>query len=168
LALKGRFIYEDPLVYLLFALTFFGGWWLFRTNTGLQLRSVGKNPRAADAAGVPVFLIRYAAVTVSGALAALGGCYLVLSQVYLFAEDMSAGKGFIALAAIILGRWSPVGALMAAILFGFFDATQLRLQFATPEVPYQIFVILPYVVSLIALVGFAGLVRCSCICRIAL
>jgi len=150
---------QDPLIYLLFALTIFGSWWLFKTNLGLQLRAVGENPRAADAAGVPVFRIRYFAVVISGALAALGGCHLVLSQVYLFSEGMSAGKGFIALAAVILGRWSPKGALLAALLFGFCDAMQLRLQFASPEIPYQIFVILPYLVSLIALVGFVGLVR---------
>lgn len=153
------FFNQDPLIYLLFALIFFGSWWLFKSGPGLQLRSVGENPRAADSAGVAVFRYRYLAVIVSGGLAALGGCHLVLSQVYLFAEDMSAGKGFIALAAVILGRWSPIGALSAALLFGFFDAMQLRLQFASPDVPYQIFVILPYFVSLVALIGFVGLVR---------
>jgi simple sugar transport system permease protein len=80
----------------------------------------------------------------------------VLSQVFLFSEHMSAGKGFIALAAIILGRWNPVGAFLACILFGLFDALQLRMQFSNPEVPYQVFVILPYLVSILALVGLIG------------
>lgn len=150
---------QDPLIYLLFGISIFGSWWLFSTNRGRELRAVGENPRAADAAGVPVFAIRYTALIVSCGLAALGGSHLVLSQVYLFSEDMSSGKGFIALAAVILGRWSPVGALSAALFFGFCDALQLRLQFSSPEIPYQIFLILPYVASLVALVWFVGLVR---------
>ena len=150
---------QDPLFYLLAALTVSGWFWLFRTNAGLDLRAVGENPRAADVAGVPVFTYRFAAIAVSGAIAALGGVHLVLSQVYLFAEGMSAGKGFIALAAIILGRWSPAGAVIAAFFFGFCDAMQLRLQFSNPDVPYQVFLIIPYVASLIALVGFVGKVR---------
>lgn len=153
------FFSQDPLIYLLFVIALFGSWWLFRTNRGRELRAVGENPRAADAAGVPVFAIRYTALIASCGLAALGGCHLVLAQVYLFSEGMSAGKGFIALAAVILGRWSPIGALCAALFFGFCDALQLRLQFSSPEIPYQIFLILPYVASLIALVGFVGLVR---------
>ncbi len=100
--------------------------------------------------------MRYACVLGSGALAGMGGCFLVLSQVFLFSENMSAGKGFIALAAVILGRWNPVGALLACVLFGFFDALQLRLQFMNPETPYQIFVMLPYLVSILALVGLVG------------
>ncbi|MES0884385.1 ABC transporter permease [Roseibium sp. SCP14] len=150
---------QDPLFYLLIALAVGGWFWLFRTNSGLDLRAVGENPRAADVAGVPVFPFRYTAIAVSGAIAALGGVHLVLSQVYLFAEGMSAGKGFIALAAIILGRWSPVGAVLAAFFFGFCDAMQLRLQFSNPDVPYQAFLIIPYVASLVALVGFVGKVR---------
>ncbi|MYH59453.1 MAG: ABC transporter permease [Boseongicola sp. SB0675_bin_26] len=150
------FFAQDPLVYLLVALTISGWWWLFRTGSGLDLRATGENPRAADTAGIAVFRTRYLAVMISGALAAAGGCHLVLSQVYLFSEGMSAGKGFIALAAIILGRWSPVGAILAALLFGFCDTMQLRLQFANPDVPYQVFLIIPYAAALIALVGLVG------------
>jgi simple sugar transport system permease protein len=150
---------QDPLVYLLLLLTGFSSWWMFHTGKGLDLRAVGENPRAADSAGVPVFRAQYLAVTLSGALAALGGCYLVLSQIYVFTEGMSAGKGFIALAAIILGRWSPIGAILAALFFGFSDAIQLRLQFANPDVPFQVFLILPYAASLIALVGIVGRIR---------
>jgi simple sugar transport system permease protein len=96
------------------------------------------------------------AVLMSGALAGLGGAYIVVSQVFVFTEHMSAGKGFIALAAIILGRWDPIGALLASWFFGFCEAVQLRLQFANPNVPYQVFTALPYVASILALVGVYG------------
>lgn len=147
---------QDPLIYILLVLTIVGFWWLFRTNSGLDLRAVGENPRAADAAGIKVFRYRYLAVMGSGIIASIGGCHLVLSQVYLFSDGMSAGKGFIALAAVILGRWSPVGALLAALFFGFCEATQLRLQFSNPDIPFQVFLILPYLASIIALIGFVG------------
>ncbi len=150
---------QDPLFYILVLLAIGGWYWLFRTNSGLDLRAVGENPRAADVAGVPVFSYRYTAIAASGAVAALGGVHLVLAQVYLFAEGMSAGKGFIALAAIILGRWSPIGAILAAFFFGFCDALQLRLQFSNPDISYQVFLIIPYVASLVALIGFVGKVR---------
>ena len=147
---------QDALVYLMYATVLLLFYLMFYTPWGLNIRAVGENPRAADTAGVRVNMVRYICVLGSGALAGLGGCYLVLSHVFLFSEHMSAGKGFIALAAIILGRWNPVGALFACLLFGLFDALQLRLQFANPEVPYQAFVILPYVVSILALVGLIG------------
>jgi simple sugar transport system permease protein len=147
---------QDVLVYLMYATVAVAWVVLFRTRWGLSVRAVGEHPAAADSAGISVTGVRYACVVASGALAALGGCYLVLSQVFLFSEHMSAGKGFIALAAVILGRWSPVGALAACLLFGFFDALQLRLQFANPGVPYQIFVMLPYLASILALVGLVG------------
>ena len=147
---------RDALVYLMYVTVPLLFYLLFHTPWGLNIRAVGENPRAADTAGVRVNLVRYLCVLGSGALAGLGGCYLVLSQVFLFSEHMSAGKGFIALAAIILGRWNPVGALFACLLFGLFDALQLRLQFVNPEVPYQAFVILPYAVSILALVRLAG------------
>lgn len=150
---------QDLLFYLLLVLVALSPYLLFRTAWGLNIRGTGENPRAADTAGVPVFLLRYAAVVGSGALAALGGAHLALSQVHLFSENMSAGKGFIALAAVILGRWNPVLAVLAALLFGVFDAAQLRLQFANPSVPYQVFVILPYVASIAALVMFAKVAR---------
>lgn len=147
---------QDILVYALYVLVPVLTWIMFRTPWGLDIRAVGHNPRACDTAGVSVARVRYGCVLLSGALAALGGCYLVLSQVFVFSENMSAGKGFIALAAIILGRWHPVGAVLAGLLFGLFDALQLRLQFGNPEVPYQIFSTLPYVVSILALILVAG------------
>jgi simple sugar transport system permease protein len=147
---------QDLLVYLMYVLVAAAYWLLFHTRWGLNIRAVGENPRAADTAGISVPRLRYAAVLASGGIAGLGGCYIVLSQVFLFSEHMSAGKGFIALAAVILGRWSPLGALLACLLFGACDALQLRLQFANPEVPYQAFVILPYAVSILALIGLVG------------
>lgn len=153
------FFNEDPIVYLLFVLIPLTWWTLYRTPWGLNIRATGENPNAADTAGVPVFLVRYATVIASGALAAIGGAYIVLAQVFVFTEHMSSGKGFIALAAIILGRWDPLGAVLAAGLFGLCDAIQLRLQFANPAVPYQIFVALPYVVSILALIVFYGRVK---------
>ena len=147
---------QDALVYLMYVIVAVMYWMMFKTPWGLAIRAVGENPRAADTAGISVVGVRYACVLGSGALAGMGGCFLVLSQVFLFSENMSAGKGFIALAAVILGRWNPVGALLACVLFGFFDALQLRLQFMNPETPYQIFVMLPYLVSILALVGLVG------------
>lgn len=150
------FFAQDPLVYLLYALVACVTILTFATQGGLNLRATGENPRAADAAGVNVYRVRYLAVVLSGGLAALGGCHLVLSQVHVFSEGMSAGRGFIALAAIILGRWHPVGAVVAALFFGVCDALQLRLQFANPNVPYQLFLILPFIAAIVALVGFMG------------
>jgi simple sugar transport system permease protein len=150
------FLNQDLLVYLMYGMVPLLWFILFYTPWGLNIRAVGEYPRAADTAGIPVYKVRYACVITSGALAGLGGCYLVLSQVFLFTEHMSAGKGFIALAAIILGRWNPIGGFFACLLFGSFDALQLRLQFSHPKVPYQIFTMLPYVASILALIGIVG------------
>lgn len=147
---------QDFIVYLMFACVLLVHLFLYWTPWGLQVRAVGENPAAADSAGVSVSVVRYGCVIAGGALAALGGCYIVLSQVFLFSEHMSAGKGFIALAAVILGRWNPIGAMGACLLFGFFDALQLRLQFNYPEIPHEFFVMLPYVISILALVGLVG------------
>lgn len=150
---------QNVLVYLLYGLVPLAWWLLFRTSWGLNLRATGEYPRAVDSAGLNVFRIRFLSVVGSCVIAGLGGCYLVLSQVFMFTEHMSAGKGFIALAALILGRWNPVGAVAACLLFGLADALQLRLQFGHPDVPYQLFVVLPYVASIAALVIFAGKIR---------
>lgn len=147
---------QDALVYLMYLLVPALYYLMYHTPWGLNVRAVGHNPRACDTAGISVPVVRYLCVLGSGALASLGGCFLVLSEVFVFTENMSAGKGFIALAAIILGRWNPLGALGACLLFGFFDAFQLRLQFVNPDVPYQIFSMLPYVVSILALVLTVG------------
>jgi len=147
---------QDALVYLMYVLVPLFYVIIFFTRWGLSIRAVGENPAAADTAGISVTGIRYFCLLAGGALGSLGGCYLVLSQVCLFSEEMSAGKGWIALAAIALGRWNPIGVLLACLLFGACDALQLRLQFANPNVPYQIFVTLPYVAAILALVGVIG------------
>lgn len=142
---------HDVLTYLFLATCFMFVVVFATTPWGLSLKATGENPRAADSAGLPVLRIRYVALVVSGILAALGGSHLVLAQVYVFSDGMSAGRGFLALAAIILGRWSPIGVGLAALFFGLCDALQFRLQFALPGVPYQAFQILPYVASILAL-----------------
>ncbi len=147
---------EDPLVYLLFLLIPILTYILFRTSIGLSLRAVGEYPRAADTAGISVKLVRYVAVTLSGCLAGLGGAYLALVHVKFFVEDMSAGKGFIALAALIFGRWHPVSTFFACLLFGATEALQLRIQAFNLNIPYQFLVMLPYLIALFALVGLAG------------
>ena len=150
---------QDVLTYLMYFVVAGSWWFLYRTPVGLNVRAIGDYPQAADTAGVNVDRVRIVCVVVSCMLAGLGGAYLVLSQVFVFTEHMSAGKGFIALAALILGRWNPVGAFLACIFFGFSDALQLRLQFGSPEVPYQLFSMVPFVASFLALVFLAGKTR---------
>jgi ABC-type uncharacterized transport system permease subunit len=128
---------------------------IFRTPLGLRIRAAGEHPRAADAVGVDVYRIRYAAVTVSGMLAALGGAYLSIGFVGSFGENMTVGRGFIALAALIFGMWKPFGAMGAALLFGFSSA----LARALPEYSDQaalLFQTLPYVLTLVAVAGLIG------------
>jgi len=147
---------QDPLIYLFFLLVTLTNYLIFRTSLGLDLRAVGEYPRAADTAGVSVSLVRYVAVTISGCLAGLGGAYLTLVHVKFFVEGMSAGKGFIALAALIFGRWHPVSTALACLLFGATEALQLRIQAFNLNIPYQFLVMLPYIIALLALVGLAG------------
>jgi ABC-type uncharacterized transport system permease subunit len=130
---------------------------VFRTPIGLRLRSVGEHPRAAETVGISVFKTRYAAVVLSGMLAALGGAYLSIGYLGSFNENMTAGRGFIGLAALIFGNWRPFGAFAAALLFGFSTALNFRL--ADPAVwPHQavLFQALPYVLTLIAVAGVIG------------
>lgn len=150
---------QDILAYLLVLLTLVAGFVLYRTHAGLALRATGESPQAADSAGVPVQKVRFIAVMISSALAAAGGVHLVLAQIHVFAENMSGGRGFLALAIVILGRWHPASVLLAALFFGLCDAAQLSLQFSHPAVPYQLFLMLPYVASIVALVGFMGRAR---------
>jgi general nucleoside transport system permease protein len=133
------------------ALTFY----LFRTTWGLRLRSVGEKPRAADTVGLPVLRIRYFAVVASGMLAALGGAYLSVGFVGSFSNDMTEGRGFIALAAMIFGKWRPWGALWATLLFGFGSALADRLSQPNPTLG-TLFQALPYVLTLIAVAGVIG------------
>jgi general nucleoside transport system permease protein len=147
---------QDILVYLLITLVIATTYILFKTNFGLTLRAVGESPKAADTAGISVSNVRYIAVVISGCLASLGGAYLTLVQVRFFAEGMSAGKGFIAIAALIFGRWHPIYSALACLLFGATEALQLRIQALGANIPYQFLVMLPYAIALLALVGLAG------------
>lgn len=136
---------------------------LYYTPFGLRLRAVGENPEAADAAGVSVNRLRYAAVLLSGALAGIGGAYLSIGQSSLFTRNMSAGRGFIALAALIFGKWRPVQTMFACLLFGFTEAIAIQLQgvplFGGKEIPTQFVQILPYVLTIVVLAGFIGTSR---------
>ena len=128
---------------------------LFRTRGGLRLRAVGEKPRAADSVGLPVIRTRYMAVVASGALAALGGVYLSVALLGSFSENMTAGRGFIALAAVIFGGWRPWGALAGALLFGFSTALAQRLP-AFSESTAVLFQALPYVLTLVVVAGVIG------------
>jgi simple sugar transport system permease protein len=128
---------------------------VFRSRVGLRLRSVGENPRAAETVGINVFAVRYAAVIASGGLAALGGAFLSIGFVHSFSQNMTAGRGFIALAALIFGRWRPGGLLAATLLFGFSSALAQRLPEFSPQLA-TLFQALPYVLTLIAVAGVVG------------
>jgi ABC-type uncharacterized transport system permease subunit len=131
---------------------------LFRTTVGLRLRSVGEHPKAADTVGISVYGVRYAAVIVSGALAGIGGVYLSNGITHSFNENLSAGRGYIALAAVIFGRWRPFGAFVACLLFGFTEALALRLPGAYGEDAAwtTLFRALPYVATLVIVAGVVG------------
>jgi general nucleoside transport system permease protein len=143
------------MVWLLFAAIIIVHIVLFRTPIGLRIRSVGEHPRAADTVGISVYGIRYASVIVSGMLAALGGAYLSIGFVGSFDQNMTAGRGFIALAAMIFGKWRPYGAFGACLLFGFASGLADRLQ-QSANVSVNLLSTLPYVLTLIALVGLIG------------
>jgi general nucleoside transport system permease protein len=151
---------QSILVYVALALVGAVWWLLFRTRFGLRLRAVGENPAMVDAAGVSVAGVRYMALIGNGVLSGLAGCYLVLAQNASFAPNMTAGRGFMALAAMIFGKWHPVGALWACLLFGFLDAVAIRLQGTVlpgvGEVPVQFIQALPYLLTVILLAGFIG------------
>ncbi len=151
---------QNVLVYVALALVFVVWWLLFRTRFGLRLRAVGENPAMVDAAGVSVAGTRYLALMGNGMLCGLAGCYLVLAQNAAFAPHMTAGRGFMALAAMIFGKWHPVGALWACLLFGFLDAAAIRLQGVVlpgvGEVPVQLIQALPYLLTVVLLAGFIG------------
>jgi simple sugar transport system permease protein len=134
-------------------------WLLFRTRAGLALRAAGEAPATAHALGIRVRAVRTAAVLAAGALAGLGGATLVLAQVGTFAERMTAGRGFVAIAIVVLGRWHPAGVLLAALLFGGLTALQYVFQALGFDVPYQLFLMMPYLLTLVALAGLVGQTR---------
>jgi simple sugar transport system permease protein len=158
--LLGEALFHQPLTTYAALIAVPVSWWfLFRTRAGLALRAVGESPEHALAAGIAPRPVQAAAVLTGGALAGLAGGTLVLAQVGTFAERMTAGRGFIAIAIVVLGRWHPVGVLGGALLFGGATALQFVLQAMGLPVPYQIFLVLPYLLTLVLLAGLVGGVR---------
>jgi simple sugar transport system permease protein len=151
---------NPPITYLAIILVFVVQFALFKTVWGLRTRAVGEHPSAADTVGISVNRMRYLNVTLAGAVAGLAGAYLTLEAVGSFERGMTNGRGFIALAVMIFGRWTPLGAWGAALLFGFFNAfqTQLQLSGAT-SVPPQFIGMLPYILTIVVLAGFGGRAR---------
>ncbi len=151
---------HNILVYMAFAAVPLTWWVLFRTRFGLRLRAVGENPQAVDTAGVSVIWLRYRAVIICGLLCGLAGTYLATAQSAGFIRDMTAGKGFIALAALIFAKWKPVNALYACLLFGLLDSASIRLQGTElpgiGQIPVQFMQAVPYILTVILLAGFIG------------
>jgi ABC-type uncharacterized transport system permease subunit len=146
---------QNILVYLTFGLALILWFVLARTPLGLAIRACGENPEAADADGINVNAVRFGCVLFGGAMAGIGGAYLAIAQINSFVENMVVGRGFIAISCVVFGRWHPLGALAAALGFGITEAAQIRLQTWYPEVPYQFFVMLPYLLAIGALVFMA-------------
>lgn len=131
-------------------------WFLFRTKIGLRIRAVGEHPRAADTLGISVFQMRYLCVILSGLLSGLGGAYLALGVAHSFSDNMTSGAGFIALAAMIFGKWHPLGAFLACLLFGFGSSLGINLQGSGTGIPDQLISATPYILTVIALAGLVG------------
>jgi simple sugar transport system permease protein len=153
----GGALFDQPMVtYFAFALVPTVWWFLSRTHGGLALRAIGENPGAALAAGIPVRRYRLLATLVAGALGGIGGGVLVVAQAGTFVENMSAGRGFIAIAIVVLGRWRPLGIGLATIFFAATMSLQYLTQALGVDVPYQLVLALPYVITLAALAGIGG------------
>ena len=147
---------QTPMVYLAFALVIFTSVYFNRTKSGLNYKSVGEHPKAAATLGIPVIRIKYLSCVICGALAGIGGAYLTTCYSNTFTEGNIAGRGFIGLAAVIFGRWSAVGVMLACLFFGFCDALQIRLQVMSIGIPYQFFQMIPYVATIIVLSILGG------------
>jgi simple sugar transport system permease protein len=150
---------QTGLLYAAFALVAILWILLYRTGVGLKIRAVGEYPLAAETVGIHVIRTRYVCLMAGGALAGLGGAAISLGELNLFLENMTAGRGFIALAIVIFGKWDPVRAMAGAFLFGWADALQLRLQGVGFQIPFQFLLMLPYVLTIIILVGLVGRAR---------
>jgi ABC-type uncharacterized transport system permease subunit len=147
---------QAPLVYLTYGVGIAGWWALTRTRWGLRLRGCGEDPRSCDSLGIPVARLRWQSMAVCGTLAGLGGAFLSLAELYTFGDGMSGGRGFIALAVVIVARWSPARAAPAALLFGGCEAVALRVQAVSAAIPYELMLALPYVVTLMVYAGVVG------------
>ena len=150
---------QPPVTYVTYLLIPALWWWMYHTHAGLATRAVGENPHAAIAAGVRVRRLRFVLLLTSGALGGIAGGALVLAQAGTFAEGMSAGRGFIAIAIVVLGRWHVLGVSVAALLFGAASALQYLAQAIGLALPYQLFLAIPYALTLAALAGVGGRAR---------
>ena len=151
---------NPPITYAAIILVFVLQFVLFRTTWGLRTRAVGEHPRAADTLGINVFATRYINVILGGAVAGLAGAFLTLEAVGSFERAMTNGRGFVALAVMVFGKWNPLGVWGAALLFGFANAIQTQIQFAgVLEIPHQFIGMLPYLLTIIVLAGFVGRAR---------
>jgi general nucleoside transport system permease protein len=157
----GPILFSRPsIIWIAMILPFVADWVLHRTEWGLRVRAVGDNPKAAATAGLPVLAVKYQAVVLAGIFAALGGCALTLGEVGYFASGgMTAGRGFVVLAAVVVGGWNPLPIALACLVFGAADAAQLRMQTTGSHIPYQFLQMFPYLLTMAALAGLVGRAR---------
>lgn len=150
----------SPFVYIAFGCVAFGWWLIYKTKLGLRMRAVGENPEAADTLGINVYAIRYFGVIMSGVFASLAGAYLSIGEIGQFKELMSGGRGFIGLAAMIVGNWNPVGAMLASLFFGFFGAFSNQLQ-SLQQIQVaanvkSLFDTIPFILTIVVVAGVVG------------
>jgi simple sugar transport system permease protein len=156
----GRIFFDQNIfIYAMYLLVIAMTYGLFRTRWGLRSRSVGEHPKAADTVGINVYRTRYVNVMLGGLIAGFGGAYFTLGSVGAFNENMTAGRGFIGLAAMIFGRWHPVGALGAALVFGFADSLQVKLAILDTGIPSEFLLMAPYLVTIVVVAGVVGQAR---------
>ena len=153
------FFSQSVVVYLMFAIVAAITFALFKTRWGLRTRAIGENPTAADTVGIDVNKLRFKNVIIAGLIAGVGGAYYTVGSVGAFGKEMTAGAGFIALAALIFGKWSPMGAVFAALLFGFADNLQSTLTIIGVSIPSEFMLMVPYIATIIAVTGLVGRVR---------
>jgi general nucleoside transport system permease protein len=150
------FFNQSPVIYFMVILLVATHFLFYSTRWGLRTRSVGEHPKAADTLGINVFRTRYIAVLISGAVAGLAGAYMSIGAAGRFNEGMSAGKGFLGLAAMIFGNWNPGGAFLGSLIFGFFDSWQEKLSILQVGIPVDLLGMVPYIATMIVLAGFVG------------
>ena len=153
------FFQHNLFVYAAFLMVALSTYYLFHTRAGLRSRAVGEHPRAADTLGINVFRVRYINVTLGGMVAGFGGAWFTLGSVGRFDENMTSGRGFIGLAAMIFGRWHPIGALAAALVFGFADSVQQKMALLQTPIPSEFLAMAPYVATIIVVAGLVGRAR---------
>lgn len=153
----GQILFKQPvIVWIAMILPFISAWVLYRTTWGLNIRASGEHPHAVAAAGLSVYRYKYAGVLLSGLFAGLGGAALTLGGTGYFTQNMTAGRAFIVMAALVVGKWDPIRVAIFCILFGMADALQLRVQVFGSVIPYQFVVMIPYLLTIVALAGLIG------------